>query len=280
MLKDQVREKEVAIVVPLSFRSDLNESEKISLQHLEYFLGEYDHYFLAPQSLRFKYQRFPIERFKDDYFGSTDAHTHLCLSKDLYRRFVDYDYILMYHLDSLVFNSNLSEWCKLGYDFIGAPWIKGPDLPWLEENGVGNGGFSLRKVKSFLKLLNSGVPWRRFDAIPKRGDGPGEINRFRYIKKASRNIIPGLNNIQRHIEVYIRKSRHDDKFLYFYAKKYYPEFAIAPIEVALRFAFEANPRICYELNNHQVPFGCHAWEKYDREFWLPYILSYKSAKSG
>jgi hypothetical protein len=65
----------------------------------------------------------------------------------------------MYHLDSLVFNSNLHYWCNLNYDFIGAPWIKGPDLPWLREEGVGNGGFSLRKVKSFLNLLNSRVPW-------------------------------------------------------------------------------------------------------------------------
>jgi hypothetical protein len=272
-----VRKREVAIVVPLSTRPDLSESEKISLQHLEYYLGEYDHYFLAPKSLHRKHERFPVERFKDEYFGSTDAHTHFCLSKDLYRRFSDYNYILMYHLDSLVFNSNLSDWCKLNYDFIGAPWIKGPDLPWLREEGVGNGGFSLRKVKSFLNLLNSRVPWHNLDEEIKRKGDPKAINRFYYVKKTSLNIIPGLNNIQRHIEKYIKESRHDDRFLYFYAKKYYPGFTTAPVEVALRFAFEGNPKICYELNNREIPFGCHAWEKYDKEFWLPYLLPHKKA---
>jgi hypothetical protein len=52
---------------------------------------------------------------------------------------------------------------------------------------------------------------------------------------------------------------------------------IAPLEVALRFAFEANPRICYEMNNYEIPFGCHAWEKYDKEFWLPYLLPNKTS---
>jgi hypothetical protein len=268
-----VRNREVAVVVPISTSPQLSKSEEISIQQLEYYLGDYDRYFLAPKGLNIKHERFPVIHFKDDYFGSTGAHSRLCLSKDLYRRFADYKYILMYHLDSLVFNSNLLYWSNLNYDFIGAPWIKGPDLPWLKESGVGNGGFSLRKVKSFLKLLNSRVPWQRFDEIPRRGDGPGEINRFRYIKKASRNIIPGLNNIHRHIETYTRKSRHDDRFIYFYANKYSPDFTIAPVEIALRFAFEANPRICYELNNREIPFGCHAWEKYDREFWKPYLLN-------
>jgi hypothetical protein len=55
-----------------------------------------------------------------------------------------------------------------GYDYIGPPWIQGPDLPWLKESGVGNGGFSLRKVESFLKLLNSAVPWESINVILKR----------------------------------------------------------------------------------------------------------------
>ncbi len=275
-----MRKKEVAIVIPLSMRPDLGESEIISFQHLEYYLGEYDRYFLVPKSLKFKHERIPVIRFNDHYFGSVDAHNRLCLSKDLYRRFEDYDYILMYHLDALVFNSNLSDWCKLNFDFIGAPWIKGPDLPWLHENGVGNGGFSLRKVKSFLKLLNSQIPWHNHDELTRRRVDTKVMKRFNQIIIESRNIITGQNNIKRHIEAYIRKNRNDDRFLSFYAKKYYPDFTIAPIEVALRFAFEANPRICYELNNHEIPFGCHAWEKYDREFWLPYTLSYKTAKSG
>lgn len=49
---------------------------------------------------------------------------------------------------------------------------------------------------------------------------------------------------------------------------------VAPVEVALSFAFEREVRRSFELNNHMLPFGCHAWEKYDVEFWIPYIASF------
>lgn len=56
------------------------------------------------------------------------------------------------------------------------------------------------------------------------------------------------------------------------AMHYYPEFKIAPLELALRFSFECVPRYCFEKNNNNLPFGCHAWQKYDKKFWEPYLL--------
>jgi len=38
------------------------------------------------------------------------------------------------------------------------------------------------------------------------------------------------------------------------------------------FSFEVGPKHCFEKNNQTLPFGCHAWAKYDREFWKPYLL--------
>jgi hypothetical protein len=32
------------------------------------------------------------------------------------------------------------------------------------------------------------------------------------------------------------------------------------------------PRLCFELNGRKLPFGCHAWQRYDRGFWEPYLL--------
>lgn len=46
-------------------------------------------------------------------------------------------------------------------------------------------------------------------------------------------------------------------------------FRVAPVEIALKFAFEKDVRQCFLLNNYELPFGCHAWEKYDFEFWKP-----------
>ena len=265
--------KRVAIVIPLSTRPGFSDSEKLSLKHLEHFLGVYDKYFLAPEQLAVDYDNIPVERFQDKYFGSLDAHTRLSLSKEFYRRFSNYEYMLMYHLDCLVFDSNLDAWCDMEYDLIGPPWIKGPDLPWLKEEGVGNTGFSLRKISSFLKLLNSNAYW----IDPSDENHFGKAASFSQslrneLRKLYYRFKPG-NNIQSHLEHHIvEKGGHDDIFIFKFAQKYYPDFSIAPVEVALQFGFEANPRKCYELNGKKLPFGCHAWEKFDKEFWERYII--------
>lgn len=49
------------------------------------------------------------------------------------------------------------------------------------------------------------------------------------------------------------------------------DFRVAPIKVALEFAFEMEVKKCFELNEGRCPFGCHAWERFDIKFWKPYI---------
>lgn len=53
-----------------------------------------------------------------------------------------------------------------------------------------------------------------------------------------------------------------------------PVLKIPPVEEALRFAFDLDPRSCFEKNNRSLPFGCHAWKRIDMEFWRPYIEKY------
>jgi hypothetical protein len=64
----------------------------------------------------------------------------------------------------------------------------------------------------------------------------------------------------------------EDRFWSWKGNLYYPEFKIAPVSEALKFAFEIAPRKCLTLNHGQLPFGAHAWFRYDREFWEPYLL--------
>jgi len=47
---------------------------------------------------------------------------------------------------------------------------------------------------------------------------------------------------------------------------------VPEVEEALKFSFGIVPRYCYELNNNELPFGCHAWENYDKAFWEPFLL--------
>jgi hypothetical protein len=268
-----IEKKEIAILVPLSKRSGLSDEERISLRHLTHYLADYPKFFVTPRSGTFRHQDLGIMTFPDKYFGSVKAHNRLLMSEGFYRSFLDYEYIMIYHLDSLVFSSGLDLWCAEGFDLVAPPWIPGPDLPWLKEPGVGNGGLSLRRVESFLRILQSRERWRNGSktnlansARFRRASGSLQALkdyrfRFRY-----------LNGIKHEIRNYVKNGGNEDRFWWARGRKYYPEFNIAPVETALKFGFEGNPRRCLELSGGELPFGCHAWERFDRRFWEPFLL--------
>ena len=151
----QTPPKTVAVVVPLSNREELTPDEAISLRHLVHFLGKYDKFLVVPQNLKVNYPGFGIQRFPHKFFGSAAAHMQLMLSRKFYQTFQEYKYILLYHLDALVFSDQLMQWCETNLDYIGAPFLTCPDSPWVKVPRVGNGGFSLRKIESFLKVIDS-----------------------------------------------------------------------------------------------------------------------------
>jgi hypothetical protein len=74
-------------------------------------------------------------------------------------------------------------------------------------------------------------------------------------------------------EHYMAGGAAEDWFISAEAKRYYPHFVFASTEHALDFAFEREPRFCYEKAGRKLPFGAHAWSRYDRQFWEPYLLS-------
>ena len=232
----------IAIVIPV-YKSELTDNEKKSLLQMNSVLYKFDKYFIGPESLDFG-NYYALSKgvknrmFEKKYFGSIEGYSQLMLSPFFYKNFIEYDYILIYQLDAWVFDDQLESWCQRGYDYIGAPWIEKPTLtkgepifdlsPYFKDR-VGNGGFSLRKVKShyFNTLL-----FRPF---------------LKYFIK-NEDMFWGL-------------------FLYFLN----PFFKRPSVHEALKFAFELNPRNSFKLTNHQLPFGVHAWEKYDPEFWKEWI---------
>lgn len=234
--------QEVAIVVPI-YKETLSKSELISLMRLKEILGEYPVYFVSP--IDFNATNFleiipnaKIKRFNDIFFKSIQGYSQLMLSPKFYKNFFDYKYILIYQLDAYVFNNQLLDWCKKNYDYIGAPWISPPPLtngkPIIDMsswflNRVGNGGLSLRKVKSHY-----------FNTII-----------FRPLLK------------------YFIKN--EDMFWGLFLYWLNPFFKRPKMKEALFFAFEMAPKQSFELTKHKLPFGVHAWEKYDKEFWKKWI---------
>lgn len=270
----------VAIVVPM-YRKELSADEKISHRHLFHFLGDFDKYLVTPQNLDVDLDGFAIKRFPNEFFQNTVTYSALLLSREFYDAFSAYDFILIYQLDALVFSNQLINWCRRGWDYIGAPWIESEDADFIDAPTVGNGGFSLRKVKSFLRVIESagfGAELERYQpALRGEIELPGAASN----STAQRRIIGRIRRlVGQHQTAQAKKSVersplygiNEDYFWSFKATTYWPDFKIAPVEEALRFSFEVEPRRCYALNHRQLPFGCHGWNRYDRKFWEPHLL--------
>jgi hypothetical protein len=180
----------VAIVVPLSMRPELLPDEELSLRHLCHYLGAYDKYLIAPAGTRVTRHGFVTRYVPRKFFGSTAAYNSLTFWPPSYRGFQDYEFILVYHLDSLVFSDELVRWCRAGFDYIGAPWLPGPDTPWVREPRVGNGGFTLMRIDSVLQVLENR---RRQEPLSQLTDFVGRNERrvlspFRILEAAQRRL--------------------------------------------------------------------------------------------
>jgi hypothetical protein len=266
----------VAIVLPLSKRPGLTPDEEISLRHVDHFLGKYDKYFIAPKGTSFSREGFDIMTLPKRYFGTPQAHTRLQLSEEFYTRFCGYKYILMHHLDALVLSDRLSEWCETDLDFVGAPWLPCEDSPWVHQARVGNSGFALMKVESCLNVIRSRRPsvdpdedWRQFC-----GANPPH-RRWLHLPRKYLRRLRVFNSVTWDARRWASRDDGTSGVDYFWsdrAVRYWPEFKIASVEQGLSFAFEAAPRLCFELNGRRLPFGCHAWPRYDRAFWEPHLL--------
>jgi hypothetical protein len=270
----------VAILIPLSTRTGFTPEERISLRHLVHFLGRYEKYLIAPRGMRIELEGFRVKHFSRKYFGSAVAHNHLLFNPLFYRSFGDYEYVFLYHLDSLAFADQLEYWCGQNFDYIGPPWMHCPDSPWVTRPRVGNGGFSLLRVRSVLTVL-----YNRYRMEPSTY----WIDMFTRNGRHLRPLIHLLEKLQplfpksklvnvplaewRKAEDPGPNSRNNDIFWSDRAITFLPEFKVASFEDGLRFGFEVAPRTCFEMNGRKMPFGCHAWARYDRSFWEPHLLA-------
>jgi hypothetical protein len=271
--------KTVAILVLLSPRASLTEDEEISLRHLEHYLGKYDKYLVGPPGSPIRRKGFRNKTLPAKFFGSVPAHNHVMYTPAFYKAFTDYRYIFFYQLDCLVFSDQMQKWCETDLDYLGSPWIRCPDAPWVTEERVGNVGFGMMKVESALKVL-----YNRY----RREPNTFWLDMFTRNSRRVRPLVQLLRKLQPHfprsriVNGLIREwdfmqdpgphGRDDVMFFSDKAINYLPEYKVASLEQGLEFAFEVSPRKCFEMNGGKMPFGCHAWARYDRSFWEPFLL--------
>ena len=263
----------VCVVIPV-YQSSLNEHEQIALAQCLRVLGPYPLFLIKPHSLDVSYLTTPhpqlqIRAFDDSFFRDVQTYNRLMLSEAFYEAFADFEYMLIYQLDAFVFRDELADWCRRGYDYIGAPWLRDRDFTsWTDEaifnmkkrmalwlnlkkddgvtpreitalNGVGNGGFSLRRIPTFM----------------------------RWIRYFSRKI---ANYEKNHAHQY-----NEDVFWGVEVNRYFPLLQIPDFRTAMRFSVEFYPeRAVNQYNGGQLPFGCHAWEIHGTDYWRPIFATY------
>lgn len=251
---------EVCIVVPM-YKNEMNPYEKISFEQTYKMLSNFPITFIHPKGLDLihltqDYPTISFESFDDNYFTNIAGYNRLMMSTTLYKRFQEYKYILVAQLDTYIFNNDLLTFCDKGYDYIGAPWLRKkayniwPISYFIDQkqkrsnslgrpckqnlfNKIGNGGLSLRKVDSHI------------NAIEKYRD-----KKDIYLSNQGMPIY------------------NEDVFF----SLEIAEFKYPTVEEALKFSFDKYPAYCYELNNKELPFGCHGWPKWKwKGFWKKFI---------
>lgn len=226
----------IAVVIPI-YRTEFQWFERIALEQAKRVLGRYPICFLVPEGLdvdRLLPENGFTESFPPECFKGIDGYNALLLSENFYRRFSRFDYILIHQLDAFAFSDQLERFCRMGYDYIGAPWsfcghkligTKTVDQK-TDILHVGNGGFSLRNPRACLSLLE------------------------RYAQQ---------------LETW---PLNEDTFFAYFGKKRENEFRLATIRVASLFSCEIDAARWYRKNGNALPFGCHGWHKYSADFYL------------
>jgi hypothetical protein len=256
---------EKAVVVIPFYNEELSSFEKIALLQCEKVLVGHPKIAVKPNKLNLPLEvsglsNLSVISFDDNYFTDIWGYNQLMLSDVFYNSFLEYEYILIHQLDAFVFKDDLNYWCNQNFDYIGAPWLRvkphsnifsvylhqfknywyarnntmkegAPRNEQLEDR-VGNGGFSLRRVTVFAEYCIT------FKSM---------IEKYQAEKGSW---------------------FHEDIFWSIELNRKHSRLKIPKLKKALPFAFETNPFRALQLNQNELPFGCHAWDK-ELDFWRP-----------
>ncbi len=264
--------KKVVIIIPVHSSSPSG-YELISFMQCFKILGNHPIKVLAPEKLNLNKYREVVNDFEVVYINPKWQSTilqynKLKLSWFFYNLFKEYKFLMTYELDAFVFKDELAEWCAKGYDYIGAPWFQNYNSAKSDKLiGAGNSGFSLRKIQTIIKGIKQVYYWNAQDFEA------GRIQKLRAYLKWPYNVICNFF-CKENFTIQNASFVLEDRFISDVIANKVKDFKLAPVSEACKFSFEVNPKYLFALNHQQLPMGCHAWWKYDFNFWKPYILNY------
>jgi hypothetical protein len=245
---------DVAIVTPV-YKPTLSPPERLSLRRCQKILAGYPKILVCPTGMDTSAYReildeVEIRVFDPACFASVRDYSRMLRLPAFYERFLDFEWMLVYQPDCYVFEDRLGELCSNAYDYIGAPWL---NFDWLATR---------RKWARFVV----GLP----HVMNKVGNGGLSLRRTRVLYETARRF-RWLGE---------RLDMHEDLYFCSLLARIYRNLRVASFDEALRFAFELEPRRCYELAGRRLPFGCHAFERYDFAFWREHFDREDLAAAG
>ena len=262
----------VSIVIPV-YKNTLSPTETVSLTQCLRVLGHYPVVFVKPTSLDLSplLNALPgaatsvtTQSFDDTYFGSVQDYSRLMLLPAFYEAFAQFDYILIHQLDAFVFRDELADWCRRGYDYIGAPWLRDRDFS----------GFWDEKIFNLKKQIARWLDLRKADGVTPReittlnGVGNGGLS-LRHVAHSLAALQKGRKRLAQY-EAAAMYQFNEDVFWGVEANRYWPRLRIPDFRTAMRFAIEFYPeRAVNGYNQGRLPFGCHAWDIHGTDFWRP-----------
>jgi hypothetical protein len=213
------------------------------------------------------------EYYHKDFFNSVATYNELCLSHHLYERFTDYEYMLICQLDVWIFRDEIIEWCKRGFDYIGAPIY----YPYSEKRytkifrGIGNGGLCLRRIAYCLLILASDkdrtllraqtilkMYWLFF--LYNEAFTCSWVKRLSIIPIALGKVLGYKNSFN----YFASKHVNEDLLLGTWAKQSNYYSCHLPDELtASEFSIEVNAEWLLERMQGRTPMGVHAYEKWN-----------------
>jgi hypothetical protein len=265
----------LVVIVIIAHKAEISREEAASLRQCYAVLGKYSIRLICPQGLNVSAYKTiipdaEIEFIDPKWQSDYRMFNRLKIEPLLYEKFRDYKFMMYYELDAWVFADEMEKWCAMEYDYIGSPWIE------KMENGKpefypygGNGGFSLRRISACLHV------WSVWKTMKTRSEiweyhkqFHGAFGLFLRMPLILLRMA-GLGNNSKH---YMKKTAENEDFFWCKtAPKIDPSFKVAPAETGMQFSFEKHPSVLYRMNGEKLPFGCHAWCKYEPEFWANFI---------
>jgi hypothetical protein len=237
--------------------------------------------FLAPEGL-------PLDAYKEiipvagsmrvpkTYMESISAYNSMMISPHIYNKLSSYSHMIISEPDAIILRDEIDDWCAKEVDYIGAPWFAGYARPAIDAPflGVGNFGLSLIRLPAARNAVNAKARWYSRAMFLQDAKAALRASAEGQLRRAAGHFRRAILGCGRAGQLRGARKIYDGNCDIFWSNvvpEIMPSFRVASTEDALAFSWEVLPQRCFQMRQGRLPFGIHAWAKYDPDFLIPHL---------